>query len=121
MVGTKYVEGMNPDGTEKCRGLAYSDFAILIRSIHNSNGDNRDKDFAEALAKHGIPYRTTGEGGIFDRPYAIVVQEAMELLRNHGLSRENAIRFFKNTVLPVFPHECIRKTMIKRLNECSQQ
>lgn len=104
LIGTKYVEGTNPDGTERCRGLAYSDFAILIRSIHNSTGDNRDKDFADALARHGIPYRTTGEGGIFDRPYAIVIQAAMELLRNHSLSRESAINFFKNTVLHVFPY-----------------
>jgi len=70
LIGTKYVEGTNPDGTEKCRGLTYSDFAILLRSIHNSNGDNRDKQFADALTRHGIPFKTSGEGGIFDRPYA---------------------------------------------------
>ncbi|SFA75541.1 DNA helicase-2 / ATP-dependent DNA helicase PcrA [Cohnella sp. OV330] len=104
LIGTTYVEGMNSDGTEKCRGLSYSDFAILIRSIQNSNGDNRDKQFADALTRHGIPYKTTGEGGIFDRPYAVCVQQAMELLREVGLPREGALDFFATTVLPVFPH-----------------
>ncbi len=119
LVGTKYVEGINDDGTEKCRGLAYSDFAILIRSIHNSNGDNRDKDFVDALTRHGIPYRTTGEGGIFDRPYAIVVQDSMELLRNSGLLREVAIEFFHTRVLPTFPH-ANEGTFIKVLNTWNQ-
>lgn len=104
LIGTKYVEGVNPDGSEKCRGLTYSDFAILLRSIHNSNGDNRDKQFAEALIRHGIPFKTTGEGGIFDRPYAVCVQQSMELLREAGLPREAALKFFSETVLPVFPH-----------------
>ncbi|MFT4105556.1 MAG: ATP-dependent DNA helicase [Lacrimispora sp.] len=104
LIGTKYVEGVNPDGSEKCRGLTYGDFAILLRSIHNSNGDNRDKQFAEALIRHGIPFKTTGEGGIFDRPYAVCVQQSMELLREAGLPREAALGFFSDTVLPVFPH-----------------
>ncbi len=104
LIGTKYVEGINPDGSEKCRGLTYGDFAILLRSIHNSNGDNRDKQFAEALIWHGIPFKTTGEGGIFDRPYAICVQQSMELLREAGIPREAALDFFDKTILPIFPH-----------------
>ena len=104
LIGTKYVEGINPDGTEECRGLTYSDFAILLRSIHNSNGDNRDKQFADALTRHGIPFKTTGEGGIFDRPYAVCVQQSMELLRVAGLPRQRALDFFSLTILPVFPH-----------------
>jgi DNA helicase-2/ATP-dependent DNA helicase PcrA len=104
LIGTKYVEGFNPDGSEKCRGLTYGDFAILLRSIHNSNGDNRDKQFAEALIRHGIPFKTTGEGGIFDRPYAICVQQSMELLREAGIPRETALDFFDKTILPIFPH-----------------
>lgn len=119
LLGTKYVEGKNADGSERCRGLAYSDFAILIRSIHNSNGDNRDKEFADALTRHGIPYRTTGEGGIFDRPYACVVQEAMELLRSSGLTREKAIEFFDVKVLPVFPN-ADKKAFIAALNSWNQ-
>lgn len=104
LIGTKYVEGVNPDGTEKCRGLTYADFAILLRAIHNSNGDNRDKQFAEVLTRHGIPFKTTGEGGIFDRPYAVCVQQSMELLREAGLPREAALDFFARTILPIFPH-----------------
>jgi DNA helicase-2/ATP-dependent DNA helicase PcrA len=104
LIGTKYVEGINPDGSENCRGLTYGDFAILLRSIHNSNGDNRDRQFADALTRHGIPFTTTGEGGIFDRPYAVCVQDSMELLRNSGLPREDALEFFASRILPVFPH-----------------
>lgn len=103
LIGTKYVEGTNADGTERCRGLTYSDFAILLRSIHNSNGNNRDKQFADALTRHGIPFKTSGEGGIFDRPYATCIQQSMELLREAGLPREQALDFFQKAVLPVFP------------------
>lgn len=104
LIGTKYVEGINPDGTEKYRGLTYGDFAILLRSIRNSNGDNRDKQFADALTRRGIPFKSSGEGGIFDRPYAICVQQSMELLREAGLPREEALKFFGLSVLPVFPN-----------------
>lgn len=103
LVGTKYVEGLNPDGSEKSRGLTYSDFAILLRSIHNGNGENRDRDFADALTRHNIPFKTSGEGGIFDRPYAMCVRDSMELFRNRGITRESASGFFDTRVLPVFP------------------
>lgn len=119
LIGTKYVEGINPDGTERYRGLTYSDFAILLRSIHNTNGDNRDRDFADALTRHGIPFRTTGEGGIFDRPYAVVVQQSMELLRNAGLSREHALEFFAHTVIPIYPN-ADENAFIKVLNKWNQ-
>ncbi|MDO5559935.1 MAG: ATP-dependent DNA helicase [Oscillospiraceae bacterium] len=104
LIGTKYVEGKNNDGTEKCRGLTYSDFAILLRSIHNSNGDNRDKQFTNALTRNGIPFKTSGEGGIFDRPYAVCIRESMELLRDAGIPREKALEFFSSHVLEVFPN-----------------
>lgn len=103
LIGTTYIE-YNADGTEKRRrGLTYGDFAILLRAIHNSNGDNRDKQFADSLTRHGIPFKTTGEGGIFDRPYAICVKDTMELLREAGLPREAALEFFSRRVLPIFP------------------
>jgi DNA helicase-2/ATP-dependent DNA helicase PcrA len=119
LIGTKYVEGINPDGSEKCRGLTYGDFAILLRSIHNSNGDNRDKQFADALTRRGIPFKTSGEGGIFDRPYAVRIQESMELLREAGLPREEALDFFNHNILPIFPRADERK-FITVLNKWHQ-
>lgn len=104
LVGTTYIE-YNPDGTEKARrGLAYSDFAILLRSIHNSNGENRDVQFVNALKKLGIPVKTTGEGGIFDRPYAQCVLNTMELLRDGNNNRENAEILFNNSIIKTFPY-----------------
>ena len=103
LLGTRYVEGVNPDGTEKVRGLTYSDFAILLRSIHNSNGENRDKIFTDALQAKHIPFKTSGEGGIFDRPFATCIRDAMELLRNPGITREAATEFFNARVTSVFP------------------
>lgn len=104
LIGTTYIE-YNSDGSEKSRrGLTYNDFAILLRSIHNSNGDNRDVQFVNALRERGIPFKTTGEGGIFDRPYAQVVLEIMELLRYETNNREIAESFFNSTVKSVFPY-----------------
>lgn len=103
LVGTTYIE-YNPDGTEKSRrGLTYSDFAILLRSIHNSNGENRDIQFVEALKELGIPVKTTGEGGIFDRPYAQCILDTMELLRNKNNNRENALKLFEESIVKAFP------------------
>lgn len=103
LIGTKYLDGKNADGSEKYRGLTYGDIAILLRSIHNSNGENRDTQFANALRQHDIPFKTSSEGGIFDRPYANCIQEVMELLREAGLPREEALSFFSEIVLPLFP------------------
>ncbi len=104
LVGTTYIE-YNPDSSEKSRrGLTYSDFAILLRSIHNSNGENRDVRFVNALKSRGIPVKTTGEGGIFDRPYAKCLLETMELLRNGDADRIAAEALFKNSTISVFPH-----------------
>jgi DNA helicase-2/ATP-dependent DNA helicase PcrA len=119
LIGTKYVERVNHDGTEICRGLTYSDFAILLRSIHNTNGNNRDRQFADALTAHGIPFKTTGEGGIFDRPYAVCIQQSMELLRETGLPHEKAQDFFDSTVLPVFSRAKEQK-FISVLNKWNQ-
>ena len=103
LVGTTYIE-YNPDGTEKSRrGLTYSDFAILLRGIRTRNGENRDIQFVNALKKLGIPVKTTGEGGIFDRPYAQSVLDTMELLRDSNNTREKAELHFNNSVLPAFP------------------
>lgn len=103
LVGTTYIE-YNPDGTEKSRrGLTYSDFAILLRSIHNSNGENRDIQFVNALKELDIPVKTTGEGGIFDRPYAQCILDTMELLRYQSNNREDALRLFEESIIKAFP------------------
>ena len=102
LLGTTYIE-YNPDGTEKRRrGLTYSDFAILLRGIRNSNGENRDLQFVEALRALDIPVKTTGEGGIFDRPYAQCVLGIMKLLGDKKTDRTVAESFFDNKVLPNF-------------------
>lgn len=104
LIGTTYIE-YNSDGTEKCRrGLTYSDFAILLRSIHNSHGENRDVQFVNALQALDIPFKTTGEGGIFDRPYAQCVLAIMELLRDSTNDRLAAEKIFRQQVVPYFPH-----------------
>jgi len=104
LLGTTYIE-YNPDGSEKRRrGLTYSDFAILLRGIRNSNGENRDVQFVEALRALDIPVKTTGEGGIFDRPYAQCILAIMELLRDATTDRTAAENLFSNQVIPNFPY-----------------
>lgn len=103
LIGTTYIE-YNTDGTEKSRrGLTYSDFAILLRSIRNSNGENHDIQFVNALRALNIPVKTTGEGGIFDRPYAQCILAIMELLRESANDRTAAETLFNTQVLPIFP------------------
>lgn len=51
-----------------------------------------------------IPVKTSGEGGIFDRPYAQCILEIMELLRDGtGVNRTDAEKCFVESVLPIFP------------------
>lgn len=104
LIGTTYIE-YNADGTEKSRrGLTYSDFAVLIRGIHSKNSENRDVQFVNAMRELNIPVKTTGEGGIFDRPYAKCILEVMELLRDRNqLDRDVAEKCYYSTILPIFP------------------
>lgn len=103
LIGTTYIE-YNPDGSEKRRrGLTYSDFAILLRGIRNSNGENRDVQFVSALRAMDIPVKTTGEGGIFDRPHAQCIMGIMELLLDETADRAVAESLFEDRVLPIFP------------------
>lgn len=105
LVGTTYIE-YNSDGTEKNRrGLTYSDFAVLIRSIRSQKGENKDVQFVNAMKELDIPVRTSGEGGIFDRPYAKCILAIMELLRNRTeVNRTDAEDCFDSLVLPIFPY-----------------
>lgn len=104
LIGTTYIE-YNADGTEKSRrGLTYNDFAVLIRGIHSRNSENRDVQFVNAMRDLDIPVKTTGEGGIFDRPYAQCILNIMELLRDgKQLDRVVAEKCFNDAVLPAFP------------------
>lgn len=117
LVGTTYIE-YNQDGTEKSRrGLTYSDFAILIRSIRSQKGENKDVQFVNAIRELGIPVKTSGEGGIFDRPYAQCILEIMELLRNEtGVNRTDAEECYNESVLPIFP-EADKSKYLKVLQE----
>lgn len=108
LVGTTYIE-YNADGTEKSRrGLTYSDFAVLLRSIHrdkkyNADAENYDVEFVNAMRELGIPAQTSGEGGIFDRPYAQCILRIMELLCDENNDRTAAEEVFNSCVLPNFP------------------
>lgn len=104
LIGTTYIE-YNADGSVKSRrGLTYSDFAVLIRGIHSRNSENRDVQYVNAMRDLDIPVKTTGEGGIFDRPYAQCILEIMELLRDgKQLDRNIAEKCFNDSVLPIFP------------------
>lgn len=104
LIGTTYIE-YNADGTEKSiRGLTYSDFAVLIRGIHSRNSENRDVQFVNAMRELDIPVHTSGEGGIFDRPYAQCILKIMELLRDKKEINRNVVNAcFVRDVLPVFP------------------
>jgi len=46
---------------DQVRGLSWSDFAILLRSVRNSGGP-----IVEALRSRGIPYIVAGMTGLFD-------------------------------------------------------
>ena len=105
-------------GTEKNRrGLTYSDFAVLIRGIRSQKGENKDVQFVNAMRELNIPVKTSGEGGIFDRPYAQCILSIMELLRNGtGVNRIDAEKCFNELVLPIFP-EADKNKYFKVLQE----
>lgn len=102
LIGTKYIEG---NGIE--RGLTKSDFAILMRSVQGGSqnrGAPPHRDFTNALQASGIEYIIEAEGSIFERQHATVLRDTMELLREPGISRNDAIVFFNTNVIPFFPH-----------------
>ena len=85
-------------------GLLIVILQCLIRSIRSHKGDNKDIQFVNAMMELDIPVKTSGEGGIFDRPYAQCILAIMELLRNGtGVNRTVAEKCFDELVLPIFP------------------
>jgi len=108
LLGTKYIDS---DGTE--RGLTPGDFAILIRSIRRAWNQNnlppKHYEFTQALIRHGIDYTVDAEGGIFERPHAIVIRDTFELLRNPAPNRQTVQDHFNQNVLPHFPDAELNK------------
>lgn len=109
LLGTKYVESYDEDRNPKeVRGLTPADFAILFRSLkrsHNSNGlPPKHYEFTKALKDLGITYTLDSEGGIFERPHAIIIRKTMELLRNGSPSREEVEELFNNDIITCFPN-----------------
>ena len=51
-------------------------------------------------------------GSVFERLYARTLRDAMELLRFPGISRTEAITFFQNNILPVFPNANLNRFLI---------
>ena len=86
-------------------------------SIRSQKGENKDVQFVNAMRELNIPVKTSGEGGIFDRPYAQCILSIMELLRNGtGVNRIDAEKCFNELVLPIFP-EADKNKYFKVLQE----
>lgn len=101
LLGAKYEDG---DGVE--RGLTKSDFAILMRSVLGGarfGGQPHHREYTNALQDANIIYSIEAEGSIFERPYAIALRGAMNLLREAGPTREVVRDFFDHSVIPHFP------------------
>ncbi len=106
LLGTKYIEKKN-DGTEIERGLTKADFAILMRSVlggTRSGNPPHHTEFTNALSSLEIGYTIEAEGGIFNRPHAIILRDTMELLREDGVSREDVKALFKTAIINHFPN-----------------
>lgn len=71
LYGTAYHD--RPDATP--RGLSYSDFAVLLRSVRNDAAPIRT-----ALEQAGIPYVVTGMNGLFDTPEIQAMQQVFYYL-----------------------------------------
>jgi DNA helicase II / ATP-dependent DNA helicase PcrA len=100
LLGTLYQE---KDGT--VRGLTPADFAILMRSTRQpeGNGSPRHLAFTQALNARNIDYSLEAGGGIFDRAQVRVLRDTFGLLRNENPQREVLQNFFNASILPVYP------------------
>src|SRR5205823_1420526 len=101
LLGTRYQE---KDGT--VRGLTPADFAILMRSTRQPEGDGapRHLAFTQALNSRNIDYSLEAGGGIFDRAQVSVLRGTFGLLRNENPAREILENFFHTTIEPIYPH-----------------
>jgi DNA helicase-2/ATP-dependent DNA helicase PcrA len=100
LLGTKFID----NGVE--RGLTKGDFAILMRSVTGgtrNGGPPHHTEYTRALNNANIQYMIEAEGSIFSRPYATVLRDTMELLREPGVSRTTVKDHFDNSVINLFP------------------
>ncbi|MFD9163021.1 ATP-dependent helicase [Streptomyces sp. NPDC059558] len=100
LLGTAYEE---PDGT--VRGLTPADFAILMRSTNQPEGDGtkRHTAFIRALDARGIEYALNAGGQLFDRAQPAAVRSAFELLRDGSPDRTQADALFRTELSMAFP------------------
>ncbi len=100
LLGTAYEE---PSG--QIRGLTPADFAILMRSTREPEGDGspRHEAFSSALATADLPFSLEAGGGPFDRPQVAVLRDTFALLRSASPTREELQNHFQNAVQPAYP------------------
>lgn len=101
LIGTSYVENNG-----RVRGLAHSDFAILMRSTRQPEPNNnppRHVAYSKELSKHKIPFSLEAGGSLFDRPQVEVMRKAFNLLRDDTPNRTILSNFFSSEVKPAFP------------------
>ena len=98
LLGTRYL-----DREGRSRGLAPSDFAILMRSVRSrSKGIARHQAFSDALSERGIAFTLEAGGGLFDRPEVEVLRQTFELLRSGQPDRATVEAHFEHSILRRF-------------------
>jgi len=83
----------DPDGTE--RGLSYSDFAILLRSVR-ANGE----PITAALDEAGIPYVVGGMNNLFDTAEAEAARQLFYFMAGRdGSTQQSLIKVWRDAAL----------------------
>jgi len=101
LLGTAYEEQ-----DETVRGLTLSDFAILMRSTRESEGEDgppRHAAYTRALTNLGLLFSLEAGGGPFDRPQAAALRSAFALLREGTPTREVLADQFQALFQPAYP------------------
>ena len=79
-----FLERRNdPDGVKLVaarRPIEFKDIAILLRKMK----PDTDKEYMQALSRHGIPYYTVGESGFFEIPEIAGILATLKVLSNPG-------------------------------------
>jgi DNA helicase II / ATP-dependent DNA helicase PcrA len=101
LLGTAYEE---PDGS--VRGLTPADFAILMRSTRESEGEDgppRHAAYTRALANQQVRFSLEAGGGPFDRPQVAALRSAFGFLRDGTPTREVLAEQFRAVLQPAYP------------------